>query len=35
MILRNWGASLLNVPPIAKLALSSTLVDDIELPDYG
>lgn len=34
LILRNWVASLLDVPPIARLALASGLKDDIELPDY-
>lgn len=31
---RNWVASLLNVQPIANLALSSELKDEIDLPDY-
>lgn len=34
VIFRNWVASLLNLRPIATLALSSTLKDEIELPDY-
>jgi 2-polyprenyl-6-methoxyphenol hydroxylase-like FAD-dependent oxidoreductase len=34
VIFRNWVASLLNVRPIANLALSAELKDDIELPDY-
>ncbi|HET9810943.1 MAG TPA: FAD-binding domain [Sphingomicrobium sp.] len=35
IIVRNWASSLLNVGPVAKLALSSGLSDDIELPDYS
>jgi 2-polyprenyl-6-methoxyphenol hydroxylase-like FAD-dependent oxidoreductase len=34
LIFRNWVASLLDVAPIARLALASGLKDDIELPDY-
>jgi 2-polyprenyl-6-methoxyphenol hydroxylase-like FAD-dependent oxidoreductase len=34
IMFRNWVASLLNVQPIANLALASELKDDIELPDY-
>jgi 2-polyprenyl-6-methoxyphenol hydroxylase-like FAD-dependent oxidoreductase len=32
---RNWVAGLLNVPPIARLALSRGVKDHIELPDYA
>ena len=34
LTLRNWIASLLDLQPIATLALASGLKDDIELPDY-
>ena len=34
VMFRNWVASLLNVRPIANLALSRELKDEIELPDY-
>lgn len=35
LILRNWIANLLNIRPIANLALSSELRDDIRIPDYA
>jgi 2-polyprenyl-6-methoxyphenol hydroxylase-like FAD-dependent oxidoreductase len=35
VIFRNWVASLLDFSPIANLALSSGLKDDIDLPDYA
>lgn len=31
---RNWASNLLNIGPFARLALSTSLKDDIELPDY-
>ncbi len=34
LLFRNWVASLLNFRPIADLALSSAIKDEIELPDY-
>ncbi|HEY4070244.1 MAG TPA: FAD-binding domain [Sphingomicrobium sp.] len=34
LIFRNWVASLLNIRPIANLALSASIKDEIELPDY-
>ena len=34
VLFRNWVSTLLNLKPIANLALSSELKDDIELPDY-
>jgi hypothetical protein len=35
LMFRNWAASMLNVQPIAKFALSSSLVDDLDLADYA